>query len=238
MLSLSRWKAASGLVLFFVLFLADRTAHAALAGDATLTIGSTQPNAEGAAPLQTPPPDRDRPAKDDGVDRAPLRLGALGGVGFPRPLSVEAMLKIGGYVGLGVEYGVMPTISISGVDTSLWSLAGDLRVFPFRGAFFVGVTAGFKHVEGSGSVTAAGVTLPSEYAALDSWYVSPKIGFLWTVKYGFTFGIDAGVELPIASTFSTSLPGFMASAVQSSGVVQTLSGPLPAIDLLRLGFLF
>src|SRR5215471_1437062 len=42
-----------------------------------------------------------------------FRIGVLGGLGFPRPLSLEGMVKIERIVGLGAEYSVLPSISIS-----------------------------------------------------------------------------------------------------------------------------
>ena len=56
----------------------------------------------------------DRTAVRDGAtptERGPLqpppeavRVGAIGGIGFPQPLAIEGIVVLGGLMGLGVEY--------------------------------------------------------------------------------------------------------------------------------------
>src|SRR4051794_26909559 len=83
--------------------------------------------------------ERDRPAAeptdrgDDDTD--PLRIGAIAGVGFPRPLAIEALVKIEGVVALGLEYSLLPKTTLGGVETRFWALAADARVFPFKNGF-------------------------------------------------------------------------------------------------------
>ncbi len=217
--------------LFAVAAVGCAALSAARTADALITPSGT------SITIAEPPPEQDKPLSAD-TDTHLFRVGAIAGIGFPRPLGVEAMVKVGGYVALGVEYSVLPTFDIAGIDTKLWSVAGDLRVFPLRNAFFVGVTGGYQFLRAAGALGAAGFNLPAESAELDSWYLTPKIGFLWTIKYGLTVGIDGGVQLPLAAAFQTTLPteGPVAHATQN--VVRTLSGPLPAVDLLRIGLLF
>jgi len=205
---------------------------------------------EGAAPtLQPQPTDtaarpstaEDRPAPadhandDDAIHK--LRVGAIAGVGFPRPLAIEPMVVLGGWVAVGGEYGVMPAMTIYGVDASLWSLAGDVRVFPFHGNFFVGLKVGHQHIEASTTVTVAPYGAAPEQLALDSFYVNPRIGFLWTNKAGLTLGVEAGVQVPLTASIDSSLPlSLAASSVQNT--VQALGGAvLPTVDLLRIGLL-
>src|SRR5256885_5690832 len=73
-----------------------------------------------------------------------LRVGALGGVGFPRPLMIEGVIGIERALAVGAEYGFMPQASIGDVDMTLWSLAGTARVFPLRGPFFLGLRGGHQ----------------------------------------------------------------------------------------------
>jgi hypothetical protein len=52
-----------------------------------------------------------RPSADHPVGEStphPVRVGAIGGIGFPRPLAVEGMVLVGGTVALEVEYGALP----------------------------------------------------------------------------------------------------------------------------------
>jgi hypothetical protein len=212
-----------------------------------LTVGAWSVNAnaytegpENTQDSRSPAPDKPRhEATEDGDhDHAPFRIGALGGVGFPRPLEIEAMIKLGDYVGLGAEYGVMPKVSISGVDSKMWSFAGDLRVFPFRGIFFIGLRAGYQHIDSSTTLTVASLGSISESAELATTFVNPRIGFLWTMKSGLSIGMDAGVQVPLNSTFSSSLPSVVTESAPAAGVINAFGGVLPTVDLLQIGFLF
>lgn len=178
-----------------------------------------------------------------------LRLGPLVGVGFPRPLAVEAFAKIERVVGVGVEYSFLPRMDLFGVNTSFKAVSADLRIFPFKGGFFIGARAGRQWLDAKTTISVGqgGTTIGSFTEAMDAsaWFVNPRIGFLYTFNSGITVGIDAGVQLPIAATFERSGPATTAG-VTSSNVDTTLrrvAGALgndvtPTIDLLRLGFLF
>lgn len=168
--------------------------------------------------------------------RRAVRVGAVGGIGFPRPLAIEPMVELNEAVALGLEYGFLPDTTIDGVHTSLWSLSGDLRVFPWRGPFFIGLRVGRQHVGAEGTVSAAGYSA-TETLGLDSWFVNPRIGVLWTHSSGFTLGMDLGLQIPVSPTTSSSLPLAYAPSIQNT--VNTLGGAwLPTVDLLRAGMLF
>ena len=200
-------------------------------------IAASSPADPSEAPSTSPPARHEAPPSDTPDDHGRFRLGALAGVGFPRPLSFEVFARFGGYVGLGAEYGLLPTVSFDGVSTSTWAASADLRIFPFEGAFFLGLRGGYQHLDANASVTASGVSA-SASADLDTWFLNPRLGFLWTMKYGFTVAIEAGVQIPLTSSFDTTLPAAVALQVRSSSPVQTLSGVLPTVDLLRVGLLF
>ncbi len=158
-----------------------------------------------------------------------LRVGAIGGLGFPHPLAVEALVKIERVVAIGAEYGFSPDVTVSGVTASLWSGAGDIRVFPLRGPFFIGARVGLQHLGASSAAYAQSVTV-------DTFFVNPRIGFLWTWKSGFSLGIDVGVQLPLA--YSVTGTSTAMSIPQLTSVANTIGGTvLPTIDLLKLGFL-
>jgi hypothetical protein len=166
-----------------------------------------------------------------------VHLDASAGVGFPRAFAIEALGTLGELVGIGAEYGFTPTFGIDGVETNLWSIAGDLRLRPFRSAFFIAALAGRQHVGASTTVTASGVGSASEQLALDSWFINPRVGFLWKTSFGLEFGFDAGVQIPIGTSVTSSLPLALYPAAQSR--VDSVGGTvLPTVNLLRLGFAF
>ena len=176
-----------------------------------------------------------------------LSIGALVGVGFPRPLAVEGVVKLERRVLLGLEYSALPQITISDVRASCWAIAGDARLFPLRGPFFVGLRAGHQHISAEATVSAYGYSVPAAMT-VDTIFLNPRLGFLWTWDPGVTLGIDAGVQIPLSSSVTSTLPSTTSSVVTTAaasarqslesvagGVGQTV---LPTIDLLRVGVLF
>jgi len=137
-------------------------------------------------PLPLPPPEparADRPATESerlGQKRKDhLALGALVGVGFPRPLAVEGVVKIERTVLLGFEYSALPRITVSQASASANAVAADLRVFPLRGPFFVGLRVGEQHIDAEATVSAYGYSVPATLTA-DTVFLNPRLGFLWT----------------------------------------------------------
>jgi hypothetical protein len=198
--------------------------------------------ADGSDAADKPGPERSTTANADHPpppeDEA-FRIGALGAAGFPHPLAIEGLVKLGGVVALGLEYGVMPTFDVSGVDASLWSLAGDLRVFPFGGAFFFGLRGGHQHLGASTTLTVSGIGSLTESAALDTWFLNPRLGLLWRTESGLAIGCNVGLQVPMASSFSSTVAVPTGSAIASTvnDIVRVVGGPLPTIDLVQFGLL-
>lgn len=182
------------------------------------------------------------------ADRPPehFRIGPIVGVGFPRPLALEAFGKVERLIGLGLEYSFLPTITVLGADVRFKAAAADLRVFPFRGAFFIGARVGRQWLDASRSISVARYGSFTETMEAATWFVNPRIGFLHTFDSGVTVGIDAGVQLPIQPTYERAGPATELGLGNPNNINQTLAsvaGALgnnvtPTIDLLRLGFLF
>jgi hypothetical protein len=190
-------------------------------------------------------PFSDRPAREaaENEERERVRFGPLVGVGFPRPLAIEALVKIKGLVAVGAEYSFLPRMNIAGADTRFNAIAADLRIFPFRGAFFIGLRGGRQWLEAAATVQYGPLALRETMAA-STWFLNPRVGILHTFRSGFTLGIDAGVQLPISPSFERA---GLAAAFGASGTIDpTLSmiadalgnGVTPTLDLLRVGFLF
>ena len=191
--------------------------------------------AAGQAPSAAEPEETRSPAGTPTVE-APVRAGVIAGIGFPRPLAVEGMAVISRTVALGAEYGILPAVTIDGVNTSLWSLSGDLRVFPFRGAFFLGLRAGRQHVGATTTLAIGSFGSTAEVLGLDSWFLNPRAGFLWTTREGLSFGVEAGVQVPIGAAISSTLPLALYPTAQRT--IDALGRTvLPTVDLLRVGLL-
>jgi hypothetical protein len=167
-----------------------------------------------------------------------LRVGVLGGVGFPRPLAVEGVVMLDRLVLLGGEYSALPATNFMGVQTSLWAIAADARLFPFRSAFFVGVRAGQQHLDESATVTVTNVGTFSGSISADTTFINPRLGFLWNWSV-LSVGVDAGVQFPLSASTASNLPPGVSAPQAVVALTQTLSQQtLPTIDLLRIGLVF
>ncbi|HEY1694386.1 MAG TPA: hypothetical protein VGG39_19590 [Polyangiaceae bacterium] len=196
-------------------------------GTASVTFGSP---AEATVGTDAPADEKPTRRRDDSV-----HVGVLGGVGFPRPLGVEAILQLDGLVLFGAEYSALPTVDVSGVNTSLWAVAGDIRVFPARSGFFVGLRAGRQHLAEQGSIAVTGVGTFSAGQTADTTFVNPRMGFLWTWR-PFALGIDAGVQIPVSTTAASTVPAQIQLPAAVTEATHLLSQQvLPTIDLLRIG---
>lgn len=203
--------------------------------------------AEPAASEVKEPASDPEPAKEKGdphgfsEDTDHVRVGPLLGLGLPRPLAIEALVKIERVVGIGIEYSFLPKMNLFGVETAFYAVAADLRVFPFRGGFFLGLRAGYQRISAAATVDIAQLGSLTESAVAESTFVNPRLGFLWTWANGFTIGIDAGVQVPVSSSITSTIPTGLVVAVDDSMVkVANALGhsPVPTVDLLKIGFLF
>jgi hypothetical protein len=171
-----------------------------------------------------------------------MRIGVLGGVGFPRPLAIEGFVKIEDLVLLGAEYSVLPQTDVSIARLGMWAIAADARVFPGHGPFYLGLRIGRQHLTGSATldVTGAGPYSGSYSGSesTDATFLDPQVGFLWSLG-PLAVGVGAGVQFPIATQSSATLPtlpGGAAMPKQILDVTRALSSSvLPTVDILRVG---
>jgi len=197
-----------------------------------------------AARASAAPTDYADPIPEDaGDEQRPerFRIGVLGGIGFPRPLAVEALVKIDRLIGLGIEYSVLPELTISGVRTSFSALAADARVFPLRSGFFLGIRAGYQHLGGETTVEVRDFGTFPVAAQVDTFFINPRIGFLWTWEPGITVGLDAGLQFALSSDVSRDIPAFAEGSAPDRELMRIArnlgQATLPTLDLLRVGFL-
>lgn len=177
-------------------------------------------------------------------DKDAFRFGPMAGIGFPRPIAVEGFAKFQKVVGVGVEYSFLPTVTIAGAETNFKAIAADVRVFPFKNAFFVGLRGGRQWLSARAPVTAGAAGTSEETMNADAWFVNPRVGVLHTFKSGVTLGADIGVQLPINPTFArvgrahdAGLTGDMDKTLAS--VANTLGNKTTiTVDILRVGFMF
>lgn len=217
---------------------------AALLSIAALCVPASAVAAEAAA--ATPQPDRTSADKEQEGRPEHFRFGPIVGVGFPRPIAIEGFAKFERIIGAGFEYSFMPRVNVMNAETSFNAFAFDLRVFPFRGAFFIGARAGRQWLQANAKLSAGQYGSFSESMAASTWFVNPRVGFLHTFGSGITLGIDAGVQFPISPTYQRSGEATELGLAEGSDIEHTLvvvtnalgNSTTPTVDLLRLGFLF
>lgn len=172
----------------------------------------------------------------------PVRLGALVGAGFPSLVSGQIVFKLHDWVGLTGSYGATPSISLpvaSDASLSQHGFNATARVYPFRGAFFLGLGLGQSTVTGRAAESAYGVSAAAS-AMTRTTYVLPELGFLYRFSFGLTIGADIALQLPIAATSSSSASVAGTAVGLPDDVRQTLASlettPVPVIHFLRIGF--
>lgn len=179
----------------------------------------------------------------------PVRVGFLVGiVSIPRPINVELSLKPNELLGFGVGFSMIPRIEVDQFAAQMYAVNAVGRIFPFQGAFYVGLGAGVQNidVEAYQDIRNQRYTGQVEHT---SFFVTPQVGWLWTWDSGFTLGLNFGAQIPVTSTPEVTIrnaagrevdPGRAAELRDDVSDVAEILGfyPLPAFDLLKIGFFF
>jgi hypothetical protein len=154
--------------------------------------------------------------------------------------------KFANILGFGAEYGFIPNISLSGVTLGLNSFQATAKVFPFRGAFHLGLAVGSQNFAASIPTTVGGNTFILN-ASANTIFMTPVIGWKWVDSNGFFYGLDLGWQFALSSSpsITSSNPALLASAVGDSeytSLNNLLSNigkaSLPLLTLVQLGWLF
>src|SRR5262249_39524777 len=114
---------------------------------------------------------------------------AVGLISIPRPISVELQIKLWDWFGVGASFNHLPSFisnlllhayNINSVTATSNSWEGFLRVYPFRGNFYLGANVGI------GTVTANSTgNAPPATADVTNAFVAPRLGWLWIWGSGF-----------------------------------------------------
>jgi hypothetical protein len=145
----------------------------------------------------------------EGTDQ--FKIGPLVGTGIPSLLSLGGTLKLTRFLGAGVNVGLIPKVRLSYYgDATLSYQHYDVygRLYPFGGGLFLGAGAGYATIEGTleRQLDLAGVTLPGvpdsllyvSRGSVRTLVLTALIGYLHTFGAGFSIGVDAGAQIPIA----------------------------------------
>ena len=186
-----------------------------------------------AAPASDAHPDAEDPHQGA---LGPVRLGIFAGIGAPSVFSGEILFKVGDYVGLAGDYGVLPKLTMplegGGAQVQGSTMSGALRVYPLREAFFFGAALGQQSFSASENASAYGFSQASNFES-KALFVEPQVGLMHRFSFGLALGCDLGVRFPVSSsaTASAALPDTMSSLMN-----YTQKGVMPELNLLRIGY--
>ncbi len=198
---------------------------------APVTTATTATTAKPTAPPARAPVADKKSAEDEHEGWGlfgPLRFGPVVGVGLPSVLSFGGTVKLTRFLGGGITVGMIPTIKVSfygDATVSYQHYEAYGRLYPFGGSFFLGAGAGYATIRGTlkstyplGTLGIPGLPESVDFqseASVRTMMLSPTIGFFHTFGSGFSIGIDAGAQIPIAPseiTFNTAAPSVPAEA--------------------------
>lgn len=144
--------------------------------------------------------------KDEGTDQ--FKIGPVAGVGIPSVVSFGGTMKLTRFLGAGVNVGLIPKVQLSYYgDATLSYQHYDIygRLYPFGGGFFLSGGAGYATVDGTLSSSKmvssngfAGTVNYNSKGSVRTLMLTALIGYFYTTSIGFSFGVDAGAQIPIA----------------------------------------
>jgi hypothetical protein len=166
-----------------------------------------------------------------GVDQ--FKIGPVVGTGVPSIISFGGTIKLTRFLGAGVNVGLIPKMQLNYYGKATLSYQHyDVygRLYPFGGGFFLGAGAGYATVDGT--VTRAfalaapvGNVRYDSAATVRTLMLTALVGYFYTTSIGFSFGLDAGAQIPIAPSQisdSSSLNGDIPAALRATAEEQYL----------------
>jgi hypothetical protein len=230
-------------MIFRMLFVLGLTASTALAQTSYIppNWGNTPPqeSSEATTPAGPAPNTTEAPPKEE---ENPLRIGFLVGIGAPRSATAEVYFKFFDVLSIGAVYTYLPRfvgdwilMAYNIYDPSLsvtshsWEVA--MRIYPTRGAFFLGANLG----RGSVEAVLYGST-QNATAKVDAPFVAPRMGWLWIFESGITLGVDGGAQIPIGDPEITFDPPAFRDFRPLYNVARTVGKSILPVLNLRFGY--
>ena len=143
--------------------------------------------------------------------------------------------------GVSFDYGFVPKIKVGQAKVAFdtWTLGA--KVYPFRGAFFLG--AGYGHYKLTGETAQTdfntGISDTAK-AEVSAHFISPGLGWRWVRPGGFFTGLDLSWQFPVGYKSTVTAPdlgslGGTVKDIQENGDKYLKKG-LPSLGFLRLGW--
>ena len=181
-------------------------------------------------------------ASERSAPEPPRRFTVLVGVvALPRPLSVEALFRIGDRIEVGLSAGYLPKLTIQDPYTLAWfAFDAEGRVHPAHGrslffgdSFFVALNLGYQAVTATNRAYFGNSIAYTTYGV----FFAPRFGWAWTLRSGIALGVDVGVAIPVLP--GTSIDPADSASVNTRKVSHTFGqNPMPYVNLFRVGYSF
>jgi len=146
----------------------------------------------------------------------PFRIGPVIGVGLPSLINVGGVIKLTKYFAAGLNIGIAPDVKFAyygeaTISYHAYQLYGHIH--PLGGGFYLGASVGYAVAHGMDEQTIElppalsmvypgleeSITLKSD-GSVQTMVLTPELGYFKTFKSGFSIGIGAGLQIPIASS--------------------------------------
>lgn len=169
-------------------------------------------------------------------------------LGLLRPFGGGLELKYADLIGLSGNYTFLPELKISSVKLKVSGWDARVKVYPFKGAFFLGLAYGSQDFTGSMNQTYSGINGTVTVHQKNN-FITPHIGWNWIFGSGFFMGMDLGVQLSMNQKTDTSTDITNGAVLNSAEYQKTVKDindkanlvgktPLPLLTLLKFGYLF
>ncbi len=206
---------------------------------------AVQALAQERADVTTQPPPPEARAEGYGkqygvLGNTPLVFGPKVTFGFPNPVAFGLEAKYANMVGLSFDYGFMPEVTLTQPDPDVkvkwngWSVGAKL--YPFRGAFFLGGSLGGR----SFTVNVVESSTGHTYGHVSGIYAAPELGWRWVSRSGLLFGMEFGWQFVLSYTAEyNGIAAAISNDPELQKDVDNLGkAGLPIVGLLTVGYLF
>ena len=200
------------------------------------------------APTSSAPPPETVYGKAKGSGWKGISVGPSLGLGIPHVANVGLEAQYKNTIGLALNYGFIPGISIQTTTVSMNSYDMRFRWFPFKRSFFVGLAYGVQNLVVNTHQTFSGIPV-SATVDVSTTYLSPHIGWRWQWASGLFTGMDLGVQIATAVDTSvttdpsnpllTALPDYQTAVKTITDTGNSLGVTrLPFATLFEVGYFF
>jgi len=132
--------------------------------------------------------------------------------------------KIWDWLGFAFDFSYIPQIAISTYAFGGQSWDANLKFYPFKGAFFLGVNTGTQQIRASRMQTMSGVDVTLT-GTNSIFFISPTLGWEFVSDGGFFWGFELGAQIGL--NVSTSISDNIDNAIiEASGAYATLQNDI------------